>query len=71
MRTDGKNSKTQADEKFRKLCEISTFLNTSLTPPQVYLCQKLIKKGISPEALAKSIITVRKEVKKIQPDSRH
>lgn len=68
MDAEAKNSHSRANDKFRKLCEISDFLNTGLTPSQVHLCQKLIKKGINPEALAYAVKTVREEIKKIQSE---
>lgn len=67
MEAVNKNSATnRATAKFRDLCEISSFLNTGLTPDQLYLCCKLIEKGVNPEALAYSVKTIREEVKKIQ-----
>lgn len=68
MDADAKNSHSRSSDKFSKLCEISEFLNTGLTPTQVALCQKLIVKGINPEALANSIKTIREEIRKIQPE---
>lgn len=69
MEAVNKNSATNwTTAKFRELCEISSFLNTGLTPEQLYSCSKLIKKGVNPEALAHCVKTVREEVRKIQPD---
>ncbi len=67
MDANSKNCVTDASAKFRKLCKISALLNTGLNPTQLYLCQKLIKKGVSPEALAHSVKAIRDELKKVQP----
>lgn len=67
MEAVNKNSATnRATAKFQELCEISSFLNTGLTPDQLYVCCKLLERGINPEALAHSVKIVKEESRKIQ-----
>lgn len=63
---ESKNTHKAAVDRYRKLNIISSFLNTGLTPEQVCLVQKLIEKGVNPNALAHSISVVQKEIRKLQ-----
>ena len=64
---EGRNAnRINVVDRYRKLHQISSFLNTGLTVEQVRLVQKLIEKGVNPKALAHSINVVQKEIRKLQ-----
>ena len=60
----------EAREAFNILLEISKLLNTGLDPETLTICIQLCENGVNPEALARVVKEIRREVTAISRDEK-
>ncbi|PHJ25765.1 hypothetical protein CSUI_000383 [Cystoisospora suis] len=62
LRTDGSDTDSDPRETMEVLMEISTLLNTGLDRATLQILVELVEQGIHPEALARVILELRREL---------